>query len=548
MVNLILYSYFLLIILFMLIFLLINFNLMDMNYVGEWVIYKHMSVNFSFLVYLDSLSLMFMMVVSLISMIVFLYSIEYMNGDKFIDRFSLLLFLFVFMMYLLILSPSILTILLGWDGLGLISYCLIIYYQNDKAFNAGVLTIFSNRIGDVGILLLISLSSSFGSWNLMNYYFDKYMLMILVIISFTKSAQIPFSLWLPAAMMAPTPVSSLVHSSTLVTAGVYLMIRYNKFLYINNLNNYIFFIASLTMFMAGLIANYEFDFKKIIALSTLSQLGLMMSILSLGLYNLSFFHLLIHALFKSLMFLCVGSFIHCFNNSQDIRSYGGLIYIYPFKSMVLLLSLFCLSGFPFLAGFYSKDLIMEMFMFNKLNMLSLVIMLFSTILTVSYSVRMMMYIVFFAKNYSVILFKKESLLMNICMLVLIFMIIFMGLYFYKIMFWNNFMLFSLIYKMIVLKLLLMGLVMGVFQFYMLKDNYVGYYMNNMFLMSKFYQLYKYPFNLIKFYEFCYEKGMFEYKQKIIKYLWIYVYNKFFFFNMNNLMIYILLFIFCAMII
>lgn len=234
-----------------------------------------------------------------------------MEGDNSLNKFIYIIFLFVASIALIILSPNIIRILLGWDGLGLVSYCLVIYYHNVKSYNSGMLTILSNRLGDIAILLCISWIVNFGSFNF--YYiqyidYDLYVILLLVVIAaITKRAQIPFSAWLPAAMAAPTPVSSLVHSSTLVTAGVYLLIRFHNLL---EYNSYLLVISVLTLFMSGLGANYEIDLKKIIALSTLSQLGIIMFILSLGQYEIAFFHLVRHATFKSLLFLCAGYYIH----------------------------------------------------------------------------------------------------------------------------------------------------------------------------------------------------------------------------------------------
>jgi len=182
----------------------------------------------------------------------------------------------------------------------------------------------------------------------------------------TKRAQIPFSAWLPAAMAAPTPVSALVHSSTLVTAGVYLLIRFSPALG-GVEQRVLLLLAGLTMFMAGLGANFETDLKKIIALSTLSQLGVIMGILALGYAKLAFFHLLAHALFKALLFMCAGSVIHSVGGTQDIRSIGGLIYSMPLSITSINLANLALCGTPFLAGFYSKDLILEVAFSRAVN-------------------------------------------------------------------------------------------------------------------------------------------------------------------------------------
>lgn len=192
-------------------------------------------------------------------------------------------------------------------------------------------------------------------------------------------------------MAAPTPVSALVHSSTLVTAGVYLLIRFNLLFIDTYLRKILLIISGLTMFIAGLGANFEFDLKKIIALSTLSQLGLIMRILSLGFYKLAFFHLLTHALFKALLFICAGVIIHNIKNSQDIRDIGSLVFCMPVTLSCLNISNLALCGLPFLSGFYSKDLILEIVLITEVNFLSFFLFFFSTGLTVIYSMRLFYY-------------------------------------------------------------------------------------------------------------------------------------------------------------
>jgi NADH-ubiquinone oxidoreductase chain 5 len=192
-------------------------------------------------------------------------------------------------------------------------------------------------------------------------------------------------------MAAPTPVSALVHSSTLVTAGVYLLIRFNFILLNSGLGQFLLLIGGLTIFMAGLGANYEIDLKKIIALSTLSQLGLIIRILSFGFYKLAFFHLLTHALFKALLFICAGVIIHQIKNSQDIRFMGRFINFIPLTRIFFSVSNIALCGMPFLAGFYSKDLILEIIYFYDVNILVFFLFIISTGLTVCYSFRLFYY-------------------------------------------------------------------------------------------------------------------------------------------------------------
>nr|WMQ53331.1 NADH dehydrogenase subunit 5 [Portunus armatus]WMQ53344.1 NADH dehydrogenase subunit 5 [Portunus armatus]WMQ53409.1 NADH dehydrogenase subunit 5 [Portunus armatus]WMQ53422.1 NADH dehydrogenase subunit 5 [Portunus armatus] len=362
----------------------------------EWELFNLVSSSMVFTVILDWVSLLFMSFVFLISGSVLFYSGSYMADDKTQNRFMYLVLAFVLSMSLMVLSPNLISILLGWDGLGLVSYALVIYYSNEKSANAGMLTILSNRVGDVAILLSIGLMSSLGSWNFFfySYYLDEEWLLLkvfLMISAMTKSAQIPFSAWLPAAMAAPTPVSALVHSSTLVTAGVYLMIRFSAALEGSLVQSCLLIISCLTMFMAGLGANFEYDLKKIIALSTLSQLGVMLSILSLGYTDLAFFHLLSHALFKALLFMCAGVVIHSVGGYQDIRFMGNLVKFMPLTVSYMTISNLALCGFPFMAGFYSKDMILEVAFMSSINFVALMLYIMATGLTVMYTMRLIFY-------------------------------------------------------------------------------------------------------------------------------------------------------------
>nr|YP_010139431.1 NADH dehydrogenase subunit 5 [Tetraclita kuroshioensis]QQK55097.1 NADH dehydrogenase subunit 5 [Tetraclita kuroshioensis] len=362
----------------------------------DWSIFSWGGTDVNFVFLFDWVSFMFLSFVLFISGSVFYYSGEYMEGEINKSRFIYLLAGFVGSMGLLILSPNLISILLGWDGLGLVSYCLVIFYQNYKSLNAGTLTVLSNRVGDVLILLGIAYMINFGDWSFVAWMGEsKSMVLVGILIllaSLTKSAQIPFSAWLPAAMAAPTPVSSLVHSSTLVTAGIYLVIRLG-WVYDFWMSDLLMILSVLTMFMAGLGACFEFDLKKIIALSTLSQLGLMMYSLSLGLVKVALFHLLMHALFKALLFMSAGCIIHGFKGWQDIRMMGNMMVSLPFISSCFVVSNLALAGMPFLAGFYSKDLILELSLMEELNILSLFMLFFSTGLTVAYTFRLIYYMV-----------------------------------------------------------------------------------------------------------------------------------------------------------
>lgn len=345
----------------------------------------------------------------------------------------------------------------------------MIYFQNVKSFNSGILTALSNRIGDVIILLSIRWIINFGRWSFIFYFrflkFDseiKIIRILIIIAAITKRAQIPFSSWLPAAIAAPTPVSALVHSSTLVTAGVYLIIRFNLLINFYFVSKILLILRTLTIFISGLVANFEIDLKKIIALSTLSQLGLIIIIFSLGFYKLTFFHLLTHALFKALLFLCAGSYIHNLIDFQDIRLIGNFFNQIPLTSVCFNISKLALCGIPFLAGFYSKDLILEILLINKVNFLIFFLAFISTILTVSYSFRIIFYIsIISINNFSILTLSDERWIILKSILILTIFSIFGG----RILNWLIFPYFSFIYlpfflKILILIICLFGILIG----------------------------------------------------------------------------------------
>nr|YP_010026610.1 NADH dehydrogenase subunit 5 [Phyllocnistis citrella]QOQ85858.1 NADH dehydrogenase subunit 5 [Phyllocnistis citrella] len=559
---------------FLFFFMMMNFiffiYFMYNNYILflEWEI---MCINSSMIVMsilLDWMSFLFMMFVSLISSVVIYYSKSYMSSEKNLFRFIILVILFVFSMMMMIISPNIISILLGWDGLGLVSYCLVIYYQNIKSYNAGMLTVLSNRIGDVCLLICISWMMNYGSWNYIFYldymkndfYMNMIMLMILIS-ALTKSAQIPFSSWLPAAMAAPTPVSALVHSSTLVTAGVYLLIRFNNLMVDTLFFKMLLIISCLTMFMSGMAANYEYDLKKIIALSTLSQLGLMMSILSLGMPLLSFFHLLTHAMFKALLFLCAGMIIHLMCDIQDIRFMGGIGKFIPLTSLCMNISNLSLCGIPFLAGFYSKDLILEFISMSNINIYVYLLYYISTGLTMMYSFRLSFYLMINNCNMMVIFnLYEEDYIMLKSMFCLLFMTLISGSFLMWMIF-NNFIYIYLSFtmKFMVIYVISLGMIMGIFISKM-KINSLSM-MIKLYFLSNFFSLMIYMPNLST-YGINYFSLNFGYNMmKIIDYGWMEKftgqgmvmilknYSKIYtFFQMNNLKIYLFSFILWLMMI
>nr|AOY39533.1 NADH dehydrogenase subunit 5 [Euplatypus sp. BMNH 1040069] len=526
----------------------LEFNLFSMN---------SMSLIYSLL--FDWISFLFMSFVFLISGSVILYSDKYMEGEKNLSRFIYLVLLFILSMMLLIFSPNLISILLGWDGLGLVSYALVIYYQNVKSFNAGMLTVLVNRIGDVALLMAISCIISLGSWSFYFYidFFKNnfYMSLVsffVVLAAFTKSAQMPFSSWLPAAMAAPTPVSALVHSSTLVTAGVYLLIRFS-FLISLGLYQFILFVSLFTMFMSGLGANVEFDLKKIIALSTLSQLGLMISVLILGDSSLAFFHLLTHALFKALLFMCAGVIIHSMMNFQDIRLMGGMLNNFPFVFSCFTVCNFSLCGLPFMSGFYSKDLLAEIYSMSYMNFFSYFIFFISIGLTASYSFRLMYYVCMSDyKCLSLLSFYEGSDYMVKGMKCLIFAVIVSGSSLNWMIFPYPFFICLPFYmKIMTLILVILGVLIGVsigrlsysLFHYFLSSKFIYYFnleMWNLVFFMSFLNIYF--LNLGKYFYLKLDQGWMEYygSQNIYKSLMEFS-STFQKFSLNHLIVYVSLF-------
>lgn len=366
----------------------------------------------------DKVRLLFGVVVRIISRMVFLFSRNYINEDKNIWRFNWILLRFVIRIYILIFSGSLLVILIGWDGLGITSFVLIIYYEGLEALGSGFQTFIINRFGDILIILSFILFLFIGIFQLS----DTISLIITIVLSLaalTKRAQYPFRSWLPAAIAAPTPVSALVHSSTLVTAGIYLIIRINCITEIDeSVKSILLFFGSITCFLGGGAAIFEYDLKKIIALSTLSQLGLIVFTLGLGYPNLALFHLFTHALFKALLFLSAGRFLICTFSCQDIRYIGRICRTLPFCGVILNICIICLIGLPFLSAFYSKHAILDKFLIADVNIFSFVIIFFATLFTVIYSVRLIKCL--FWKKYTVIPYvrKFNRIFVNFSILIL----------------------------------------------------------------------------------------------------------------------------------
>nr|QNN93057.1 NADH dehydrogenase subunit 5 [Platynereis sp. 2 PA-2020] len=364
----------------------------------EWELLNFSSTYITVPMIIDPTSMIFMSTVLTIAASVMQFAKTYMAHDKTIDRFIILVLLFVMSMMFLILFPHTITLLLGWDGLGITSFVLVIYYNNPKSLGAGMITALTNRIGDVMLLISIALMFNQGQWLITNVWSENihwWVASLIMIAAMTKSAQMPFSSWLPAAMAAPTPVSALVHSSTLVTAGVYLIYRFYPLMETMLLfKPVMMMISTLTMLMASASAMAECDMKKIIALSTLSQVAVMMFTLSAGLPEIAFFHLITHALFKALLFICAGNMIDIHHHSQDLRLMGNTALQLPSITAAITIANLALCGAPFMAGFYSKDLIIESttMLMNEKNIIIMIMFIVATILTTAYSTRFSIYV------------------------------------------------------------------------------------------------------------------------------------------------------------
>ena len=331
----------------------------------NWITLNEITLNIGF--YIDQLSVWMMMIITGIGSIIHIYSIGYMHDDEGFYKFFAYLNLFIFSMLTLIMGSSYLIMFFGWEGVGLCSYLLIGFWFKNKEYGYAARKAFvMNRIGDLGFLLgMFVIWNQFKSLDFVQILPNISMLdnstltaiaLLLFIGAVGKSAQLPLFTWLPDAMAGPTPVSALIHAATMVTAGIYLVIRSNAiFLSSEVAQEVILVVALVTSLMAALIAIQQNDIKKVLAYSTVSQLGLMFVALGVGAYDTALFHLTTHAFFKALLFLGAGSVIHAMSGEQDIRSMGGLRKKLPSTYWTFLIGTLAIIGFPLMSGFFSKD-------------------------------------------------------------------------------------------------------------------------------------------------------------------------------------------------
>ena len=376
----------------------------------EWVNSGNFIANWS--IKIDPLSSIMLVVVTFVSSLVHIYSIGYMSHDPHKPRFMSYLSLFTFSMLVLVVSDNFLQLFFGWEGVGLCSYLLIgFWYKKESANNAAIKAFIVNRVGDFGLAIGIFLIFFyFGTinfdevFNLTPQFLDKKFSMFgietnlitliclfLFVGAMGKSAQFLLHTWLPDAMEGPTPVSALIHAATMVTAGVFLVVRCSPmFEYSQTALNFVTIVGMTTAVFAASVALVQNDIKKIVAYSTCSQLGYMFFAAGIGAYHVAMFHLFTHAFFKALLFLGSGSIIHAFKDEQDIRNMGGVRSKLPFTYIFMLIGTLALTGFPFFSGFYSKDAIIE-FAYLKNSLMgnyAVIVGIFTAFLTSVYSWRL----------------------------------------------------------------------------------------------------------------------------------------------------------------
>ena len=371
-------------------------------YVKLWSWFNLGMLYNSIIVQFDQMVSSMLILVTSVSFFVHLFSTSYMDGDPHLPRFMSYLSLFTFFMIILVTSNNLIQLFIGWEGVGLCSYLLIgFWYTRIQANKSAIKAMIINKVGDIGLLLAIILiwvevgsldydsifSYSFfitdNNWNL-----DLISLLLLVGV-IGKSAQIGLHMWLPDAMEGPTPVSALIHAATMVTAGVFLIIRMSPFFELTpTILIVIVLVGSITAFFSSTVGLTQNDLKKVIAYSTCSQLGYMVMICGFSQYNTGLFHLVNHGFFKALLFLSAGSIIHALNDEQDFRKMGSMNNITPFTYSCIVIGSLSLMGLPFLTGFYSKDLIIELVYGEHYLRFALWLGVLSAFLTAFYSFRL----------------------------------------------------------------------------------------------------------------------------------------------------------------